>query len=115
MSSGLEAFAKEFAGSFWVASLSAGEDIDGGVKAFGPGVDRKVGFREQGQRRHALGGEAVRDFFEQAGSGHRGGIFERPADKLVIIEQRDRAIVEFEQAVDSSGFQKLSVRLGVGE
>lgn len=55
------------AGGLGVGSLTASEDVAGGVTVFGPSMDGDMRLRQQPQGRDALRRELVRNFAQQFG------------------------------------------------
>jgi len=54
---------------FRLDRIAAGEDVNGGVATFGPGVDEEVGFGNDDYSAHSLGGKLVKGFSQDGGTG----------------------------------------------
>ena len=69
----LKLAAENGTGQFRHCVVTAGEHIDGCIARLGPGVNRDVGFRQQGQASHALRLELMGDQIQQRRTSALGG------------------------------------------
>ena len=91
--------------------VTAGEHIDGGVTALGPGVDGDVRFSQQGQSRDALGLEAVGGQIEKGCTSTFRCCRDGGSQECFVVEPGRIAVVELENAVfaDHVGGLQLGV------
>ena len=99
MPAGTEALHEIVTGLLRLGVLAAREDVDAGVAAFGPGMDGKVGFRQQPYRRYALWMELMAGEVQKSGQALFGCLFDRVANKEHVVKEVRRTAVEFQNAV----------------
>ena len=66
---------------------ATGKNVKGTVAMFGPGVDRDVRFRQQGQSRHSLGFELMGGYVKNGAACTFCGFFQRRSDVPLIIKK----------------------------
>ena len=103
MIAGFQFVDEHLTGPFGHGVVAAGEHVNGRIARFRPGVNRDVGFGQQGQTGHALGFEMMGDQMEQGGASTFCSAGDGVPEKGFVVEPLVVAVVELEDAVLAHG------------